>query len=523
MNAYIVLCGGGVKGAVLGGCLAAAGQARVEPRGYGGTSAGSIVAALAALGYRPDELRAELVDESFIRFLDDDGSDLDQVAEVWRKLESRATSGSWRTGFSLNALANAFDSRLGLYDGRNLRKFLCEAIEAKVDGLNKAADKVTFSDLVSFGKKPLRVVATDVSRKRAVVFGAGVKGSDQSVVEAVVASASFPFVFKPVEIDGMQLSDGGLSSNLPSFLFAKEYQASRVPTIAFDLLPSDGGNNVEPIQDASGFLVSLRDSALEASDVLLREATAGVFYCPVQTPAGVDTLNFRLSREQREACFDRGFGDAARKLNEFAPIRRVRESSEKVQEELRLMCGPNYLYEAVLRAVLHQLADVSEIEVGQCRAHIMLLSQRARGSAPSTRLMTYTLHMDNDTDIDLELAQDGGCSGLAWTDRMAVADLDEARKNPEPWKMTNVEHNKVPERVKSMISVSIPGDLHSDAGPALPVGTLSVDSETPLANTGWCTEDQNLAGVAPDSQPIISKDVINVLNTWASTVGLMLP
>jgi len=50
MKAYAILDGGGIKGAALAGCLAAAEELRIEFAGYGRTSAGCIVALLASLG-----------------------------------------------------------------------------------------------------------------------------------------------------------------------------------------------------------------------------------------------------------------------------------------------------------------------------------------------------------------------------------------------------------------------------------------------------------------------------------------
>jgi predicted acylesterase/phospholipase RssA len=53
---------------------------------------------------------------------------------------------------------------------------------------------------------------------------------DAPVVAAVRASASYPFVFEPVKThDKCLLSDGGLASNLPAFLFAKEHRATGFP------------------------------------------------------------------------------------------------------------------------------------------------------------------------------------------------------------------------------------------------------------------------------------------------------
>jgi NTE family protein len=61
MKAYGIFDGGGVKGAALAGCLAAAKDHDVDFIGYGGTSASSIVACLAAVGYKGAEIRDLMV------------------------------------------------------------------------------------------------------------------------------------------------------------------------------------------------------------------------------------------------------------------------------------------------------------------------------------------------------------------------------------------------------------------------------------------------------------------------------
>jgi predicted acylesterase/phospholipase RssA len=63
MRAFAILDGGGVKGAALAGALKAAQDRGIEFAGYGGTSAGSIVALLACAGYTGAELQAKFVDE----------------------------------------------------------------------------------------------------------------------------------------------------------------------------------------------------------------------------------------------------------------------------------------------------------------------------------------------------------------------------------------------------------------------------------------------------------------------------
>ncbi len=372
--------------------------------------------------------------------------------------------------------------------------------------------------------RPVRIVATELNLKRAVIFGTGRKGARQPVVDAVLASASFPFVFQPVSLDGMTLTDGGLSSNLPAFLFEEEYRQRRTPTLAFDLVLPPRANQVDSnAVDLGAFLQSLLGSGLEASDVLLREATPGVTYFAVQTPDGIDTLDFSLTPAQRESCFSKGYSEAASKLESYEPIVRTRLAGGELQKRLITRVGPPRLYEPVLRALVQQLDLASSGDLRGLRAHIMLLTGRPSEQAASTRIVAYSIGMDNDADRDLELDQDSGCSGKAWeTGKVAVANLETASADPSPWKMSRDQHNKVPKRVKSMISAPIPGNLHASAAPERPIGTLSVDCETPLADTGWCTEDQ-VDDVDPANPPEIVADVLTVMSAWATVVGAMLP
>src|SRR5438552_9448385 len=92
MKAYAILDGGGVKGAALVGCLQAAEECGVEFAGYGGTSAGSIVALLSAAGMTPAQLKDTLVSKDFAEFIDDDGTCLRRLRELPGKLRGNLIS-----------------------------------------------------------------------------------------------------------------------------------------------------------------------------------------------------------------------------------------------------------------------------------------------------------------------------------------------------------------------------------------------------------------------------------------------
>jgi NTE family protein len=87
VEAYAILDGGGVKGAALVGCLKAAEEQGIRFIGYGGTSAGSIVALLANVGYSPEDIRRIMVEEiNFHDFLDDAERKLQRFKELPKNL-----------------------------------------------------------------------------------------------------------------------------------------------------------------------------------------------------------------------------------------------------------------------------------------------------------------------------------------------------------------------------------------------------------------------------------------------------
>lgn len=84
--------------------------------------------------------------------------------------------------------------RQGLLAGDKVKKF----IESHLEG-------ITFDDLAV----PLSIIATNLKNGDIVVIDEG------KVASAIRASISLPLVFKPVEIKGQLLADGGLSAPVP--------------------------------------------------------------------------------------------------------------------------------------------------------------------------------------------------------------------------------------------------------------------------------------------------------------------
>jgi NTE family protein len=157
MKVYVILDGGGVKGAALAGCLNAALERGVEVAGYGGTSAGAIIALLASVGYTGQELERIVVNEiEFTNFLDDQGdmlcnlkaaaAELDAGPPRWFRRICAAVGCRRQIGHVLNSL--------GMYDATSLEHFLLRKLRERVPAWQNKQD-ITFDDLRQAECKPL--------------------------------------------------------------------------------------------------------------------------------------------------------------------------------------------------------------------------------------------------------------------------------------------------------------------------------------------------------------------------------
>jgi NTE family protein len=211
-KAYAILAGGGVKGAALVGGIKAIEENNIEFVGYGGTSAGSIIAFLASVGYTSDELKKIMIEEiDFTRFLDDSASELEILKDSLGKFFDKINNFNdeicnickiRENIYLMKTLAKylkKLNQDLGLCDAKGLKQFLLERTAQKHPTFNNRTD-ITFRELQEQRCYPLRVVASDLISRQAVIYPLDQEqGLDYSVIDAVRASMSFPFVFSPVK------------------------------------------------------------------------------------------------------------------------------------------------------------------------------------------------------------------------------------------------------------------------------------------------------------------------------------
>jgi NTE family protein len=240
--ADLVLSGGGVKGIGLVGAVVALMDDGYVARRVSGTSAGSIVGAIVAAGSRGRQLTAEEVKELALQ-LDyrefTDAGTLERLPLL---------------GPSLAVLRGS-----GIYKGDYAREWV--ASELKNLGVTTFGDLAIDDDnLPTQQRYKLVVTVADVTTGQLVrlpwdyrrVYG--LDPDEQSVADAVRASMSIPFFFRPVTMTSATgltstLVDGGLLSNFPiDSLDRIDGGKPRWPTFGVTVLPNlpEGNDKVIP-------------------------------------------------------------------------------------------------------------------------------------------------------------------------------------------------------------------------------------------------------------------------------------
>lgn len=238
----LVLAGGGVKGIGLVGAAVRLMEAGYRANRIAGTSAGSIVGSIVAAAAKtntlgPQDIRELVLSLDYGKFLDPGPIQrVPLLGPAWAILQGN-----------------------GVYKGDYVHDFV--ATQLKGLGVETFGDLRLDDDQVPEERRyRLVVTATDVTRGQLVRLPwdyRGVYGLDpdeQSVADAVRASMSIPFLFRPVTLTGTDglactLLDGGLLSNYPiDSLDRLDGQPPRWPTVGVTVLPNlpAGNDKVVP-------------------------------------------------------------------------------------------------------------------------------------------------------------------------------------------------------------------------------------------------------------------------------------
>lgn len=324
----LVLSGGGVKGVGLVGAVVALMDAGYRPRRVSGTSAGSIVGAVVAAAQIGKMTSAQVKDLAlqldYSKFLDP--GPVERVPFVGPSFALLRGTGIYKGDYARDWVRSQL-ADLGVHTFGDLAIDDDELpVEQRYRLVVTVADTTT-GQLVRLPWDYRRVYGLDPD--------------DQSVADAVRASMSIPFFFRPVTLTSAEgrtstLVDGGLLSNFPvDSLDRTDNQKPRWPSFGITVLPNlpDGNDSVIPalaalrhfgpphlLEDVITTVLVGRDQAY------LNQPWVSARAIRVDS-TDVGFLDFDIDDDQVEALYQRGYSAAERFLetwNWAAYLRRFR-------------------------------------------------------------------------------------------------------------------------------------------------------------------------------------------------------
>jgi NTE family protein len=274
--------GGGVKGAVYAGCMQVMDEHGLfdQVKRVAGTSAGSITAALLAVGAGSKGLTTTILDSNFNKFIYHRGGILSDIFRTF-----------WcygiHSGNSFVAILKGYFQQFG-GDADMTFGQLAEHI---------ARDPTRFKDLY--------VVASDISNQLPKVFSS-VHTPEIPIWMAVRASMSIPMLFEPFKIGKDYYVDGGLSWNYPIDIFdTMKDDGSRTynqATLGFFLEPQslvkDGPDfnpprmQINSLKQALEAIIAFASDTSNADRIHPDDASRTVFVDNL----GVSAIDFRISK-----------------------------------------------------------------------------------------------------------------------------------------------------------------------------------------------------------------------------------
>ena len=249
----LVLSGGGAPGIAHIGIIKALEENNIPVDYITGTSIGAIIGGMYAMGMTPDEMIAMIKSNGFKNLMT--GETEPENVYYYQHADPKP---------GIISLRFHFDKQ----KNNNFKTKLLPANFVSPGPMNYAfvplcaqANASCRSDFDSL-MVPFRCVAADVYDKKTVVFRKGDLG------DAIRASMTYPFMFKPISINGNLLFDGGIYNNFPVDIMKNDYKPDYIIGSVVAYNPPNA-NEDDPMMQLQNMIISPTDYSLPASEGLL--------------------------------------------------------------------------------------------------------------------------------------------------------------------------------------------------------------------------------------------------------------
>lgn len=280
----LVLSGGGAKGIAHVGLIKALEENDIPIDYITGTSMGSIVGALYAMGYTPDEMMEIFNSQEFLDWafgvipkeqlyyflLPEETPEIVTFNLGQVKPDTTETPTSMLNNIIPESVISPLAMNFAFMD-------LFDRYTAQCGG--------DFNKLFV----PYRAIAANVNTKREEVFASG------SLGDAVRASMSIPVAFKPITINGNVMYDGGIYDNFPVRPMEEEFH----PDFMIGSILASGDTTEIPLEEQD-VISQLLTFIMQKNDYTIAPEKGIVVTCPTQ-----DYTMFDFAKAQ--AIYEKGY------------------------------------------------------------------------------------------------------------------------------------------------------------------------------------------------------------------------
>ncbi len=288
---YTCLFGGGaIRGVSYIGAIKALEELEISPTTYAGSSVGSIIAAMLAVGYTAEEIKDIFIKVNFDLFKD---------------------------------ISIGLGPIFALSKGEVFLEWVRELIEKKFYGekYKKGANRaVTFKDI----EKNLVIITTNLSNFECKEFSR-FETPDYEIASAVRISCCMPGLMKPIEYNKTLLVDGDLQKSWPMWKLSKNLLLPNERILEFRL---EGYYNTNDTNDISGI-----DYANAVYSCMTAMSTAFItniygekdkFDYIVLNTGDIVVVDFNISESKRLELIQSGYNQTMKYFSSILPAKKIK-------------------------------------------------------------------------------------------------------------------------------------------------------------------------------------------------------
>ncbi len=300
---YVCLFGGGaIRGAAHVGVLKALEQFNIKPTIYGGSSVGSIIAALCAVGYTTEELKDIFLSVNFELFRD---------------------------------ISIGFTRKFALSKGRVFLDWLRELIEKKFYAQDYEQGKnppVRFKDI----KEKLVIMTTNMNDFNCFEFST-FETPEFEIAMAVRISCCMPGLMRAISMDDKLLVDGDLLKGRPMWSLSKNLKDNPNRILEIRLEGEFSGSDTQPLDYVNGMYSCMTNCETSFIQELYGECDK-YDYLVINT-GDVIVVDFNYPNDKRQAIIDSGYSQTMEYFSKKLPQKK--QTLNKIYEKILIYLKKN--------------------------------------------------------------------------------------------------------------------------------------------------------------------------------------